>query len=363
VNQTHRLRLAWTAVILVALAPARAGAADMQGSLSIIALDRASGTIGIAVISDAPACGAEVPWLEAGVGAIATQGDVNPGWGPRGLALLRAGIPPQAVCDSLYRNDPVYPRRQVGVIDKNGACGGYTGIDLIGFSAGTIDTTVAVQGNSLSYTTALFAAHDTMFAHPDLPLPERLLHAITFGSTQTRGPLRSAALVVGRVDPERPESATHWISIRVDDNRAPVYELKRLYSIHAASRLVESHLHFAEQARRAGDAALEKAERARAGQLIAGAMADTTLPVHALNAMAWGLAQHGVLLDRAATAVDRALLREPKNRSFLDTASEIALRRGDKKAALDYAKRAIEIATRDEYLHERVKALEPTAGK
>ena len=354
-------------VLVVALvlgsAAAPLGAADMQGSLSIIAMDRASGAIGIAVVSDAPACGADVPWVEAGVGAVATQGDVNPGWGPRGLALLRAGIPPKAVCDSLYMSDPAYPRRQVGVIDRNGNTGGYSGIELIGFAAGAIDSLLAVQGNSLSWTTALLAVHDTMVAQAGLPLPERLLHGLAWGATQARGPLRSATLLVGRVDPERPEYATRWISLRVDDHRNPVVELRRLFRAHAAARMVESHLHFAERAKKDGARALEKAERARAEELMNRALADTTLPAHALNAMAWGLARHDVHLDRAAQAVDRILVLEPKNRSFLDTASLIAEKRGDRKAALDYAKRATAVATRDEYLHERVKALEPTAGK
>ena len=101
------------AVVLVFTSAPPASAADMQGSLSVLGLDRASGAIGVAVVSDAPSCGAAIPWVEAGVGAIATQGEVNPSWGPRGLALLRAGVPPQAVCDTLYRNDPGYLRRML----------------------------------------------------------------------------------------------------------------------------------------------------------------------------------------------------------------------------------------------------------
>lgn len=358
-----RLALAAAATVLGLASAGPSAAADMQGVLSIIAMDRASGAIGIAVISDAPGCGAAVPWVEAGVGAIATQGGVNPGWGPRGLEYLRRGVAPQAVVDSLYRNDPGYLRRQVGVMDRNGVTGGYTGLELIGFAAGVIDSLLAVQGNSLSYTDALLALRDTVLAHSDLPLPERLLHGITWGSTRARGPLRSAALLVGRVDPERPESATRWISIRVDDHRSPLYELQRLFRADAAAHLVESHLHFAGLARKAGDKAREKAERARAGHLVAAALADTTLPLSALNAMAWGLVQHGAHLEQAATAIGRALEREPRNRSFLDTASALAERRGDRATALAFARRAAEAAPRDEYLNERAKALGAAAAK
>ena len=35
--------------------------------------------------------GPVVPWLEAGVGAVATQASVNVAFGPIGLEMLRAG--------------------------------------------------------------------------------------------------------------------------------------------------------------------------------------------------------------------------------------------------------------------------------
>jgi len=337
-------------------------AADMQGSLSVLGLDRASGAIGVAVVSDAPSCGAGIPWVEAGVGAIATQGEVNPSWGPRGLALLRSGVPPQAVCDTLYRNDPGYLRRQVGVLASDGTTGGFSGLELIGFSGGVIDTLVAVQGHSLSYTTALMATHDTFTVHTELALPERLLHSLAFGATQARGPLRSAALLVGRIDPERPESATRWISLRVDDSATPVADLQRLYRDFAAARLVESHLHFADLASRAREPAVERVERARAEALLAAALADTSVGGHALNALASNLALRGVHLEQAAAAAGRALTREPRNRAFLDTASAIAEKRGDRAAALDFAKRASTVAPRDEYLRERVKSLSATSA-
>ena len=97
------------------LAPAPARASDMQGTLSIIGMERGTGAIGVAVVSHAPACGAEVPWVQAGIGAVATQGDVNADWGPAALGLLREGMEPQALCDTLYKRDPSYLRRQIGV--------------------------------------------------------------------------------------------------------------------------------------------------------------------------------------------------------------------------------------------------------
>jgi uncharacterized Ntn-hydrolase superfamily protein len=359
-----RMFLVLALAILSPGVPARA--ADMQGSVSIVAMDRITGEMGVAVVSDAPGVGGVVPWVEAGVGAIATQGEVVPGWGPRGLALLRRGTPVEEVCRELFQSHPGHARTQIGVIDRDGQPCGTTGLELINFSGGLLDTTIAVTGNSISYTDALSATADTFFTMRTTPLPQRLLVALATGARKARGPLRSAALVVGRADPERAESATAWISLRVDDSADPIADLERLYRYHAAARLVESHLHFADQfdslraratrpSEQAEAAARGAAERALARTLLDAALADTTTDPQALNALAWALALRNTWLDEADRANQRTLERQPKNRAFLDTAAEIAFRRGKKKAALDYAYRASLIGPRDPYLHNRVK--------
>jgi len=58
---------------------------------SIVAFDRATGDLGVAVQSKFLAVGAVVPWARAGVGAVATQAFANVGYGPDGLALLADG--------------------------------------------------------------------------------------------------------------------------------------------------------------------------------------------------------------------------------------------------------------------------------
>jgi len=60
---------------------------------SIIARDPRTGEIAIAVATKFFAVGARVPFLRAGVGALATQALVNPLYGRRGLALLEADVP------------------------------------------------------------------------------------------------------------------------------------------------------------------------------------------------------------------------------------------------------------------------------
>ncbi len=342
--------------LALGLASAPARASDMQGTLSIIGMERATGAIGVAVVSHAPACGAEVPWVQAGIGAVATQGDVNADWGPAALGLLREGMEPQALCDTLYKRDPSYLRRQIGVLDRRGRPGGYTGLELTNYSGGVIDTMVAVQGNGLVQGEALLAVHDSFVVWTGVPLPERLLASLRLGAGAASRPLRSAALLVGRVDPERPAAGTRWIYLRVDDHPDPLAELERLFRIHAASRLVESHLHMAALGTKAGQGGFAANERARAEALLVAALADSTLPPSALNAMAWGLAQHATWLDRAEIAARRAAAGEPANPEYLDTIAELRSRQGDLPGALAEAKRAFALAPRDEYFRNRVIA-------
>ena len=55
-------------------------------TFSIVASDAQEGQLGVAVASKFLAVGAVVPWLEAEVGAIATQALANTLYGPDGLA-------------------------------------------------------------------------------------------------------------------------------------------------------------------------------------------------------------------------------------------------------------------------------------
>src|SRR4051812_50209620 len=68
------------------------------GTYSIVARDPRSGELGVAVQSHWFAVGPIVPWVRAGVGAVATQSIAEPAYGPRALDGLAAGAPaPQAL--------------------------------------------------------------------------------------------------------------------------------------------------------------------------------------------------------------------------------------------------------------------------
>ena len=69
-----------------------ATAGSIAVTYSIVARDAATGQLGVAAQSCYFALGSVLPWARAGVGVVATQSMVDPGYGPRCLDLLADGV-------------------------------------------------------------------------------------------------------------------------------------------------------------------------------------------------------------------------------------------------------------------------------
>ena len=129
-------RRSWFAVVGVALllaAPLDAQEPVAWGpdlefhTFSIVAVDPATGETGVAVTTRNPCVGNAVPWVRAGVGAVATQGGTRVEYGNELLDLLAAGVSPKDALDRLVEADPGRERRQVGVIGIDGRSAQWTG--------------------------------------------------------------------------------------------------------------------------------------------------------------------------------------------------------------------------------------------
>ncbi|MDC7809123.1 DUF1028 domain-containing protein [Sphingomonas koreensis] len=83
------------------LLPAKASA-----TFSIIACDETR-ACGAAVATNNLGVGASVIYAQAGVGAIATQFETNPSYGPKGLALLAQGQAADATLKALLDGDGI----------------------------------------------------------------------------------------------------------------------------------------------------------------------------------------------------------------------------------------------------------------
>jgi uncharacterized Ntn-hydrolase superfamily protein len=84
---------------------------------SIVAMDRETGELGVAVQSHYFQVGPVVPWAVAGFGAVATQSMVNISFGPLGLDYLKAGYTAEQALKALLAGDTEPQSRQVAIVD------------------------------------------------------------------------------------------------------------------------------------------------------------------------------------------------------------------------------------------------------
>ena len=117
---------------------------------SIIARDKDSGCFGIAVATKFFAAGARVPFIAAGIGAIATQALINPFYGTNGLRFLREGRAADAVVKVLVAADAGRDHRQIHVIDASGHVAAHTGAACIECNGHIAGEGFSVAGNMLA---------------------------------------------------------------------------------------------------------------------------------------------------------------------------------------------------------------------
>jgi uncharacterized Ntn-hydrolase superfamily protein len=99
----------------------------LYATFSIAAVDPRTGESAVAVTTRVPFVGRAVPWVRAGVGAVATQSWTVVEYGRRGLDLLEAGSTPEAAVEKLLSDDNGRERRQLAIIDMQGRAKAFTG--------------------------------------------------------------------------------------------------------------------------------------------------------------------------------------------------------------------------------------------
>ena len=194
---------------------------------SIVAKDPATGQIGIAVSTCAFAVGARVPHVETGVGAVASQSFVNPFYGPRGLRLLREGVPVEDVIRRLTEADDGRSQRQVHAMDAAGRFAAYTGEGCVPWCGHLIRDTFSVAGNMLAGPQVIEETARTYAESLSQPFPRRLIAALRAGEAaggDKRGK-QSAALLI------HDEEEYSLLDLRVDDHADPIGELARLEEV------------------------------------------------------------------------------------------------------------------------------------
>ncbi|UOQ43577.1 DUF1028 domain-containing protein [Halobacillus salinarum] len=193
-------------------------------TFSIIARCKQTGYFGAAVATCFPGVGAHSPHIEPNVGAVVTQGWVNPELGQDGLDSLKEGRTANDTLNYVLLNDPGKELRQVAIVDQYGNCSAYTGVENDDYKSHIIGDQWSVQGNLLTGPEVLEVMAET-FEKSKGALADRLLLAME-AADHVGGDVRgkqSAVIKVAAVD------HFPFVDFRVDDHPEPVKELRRVY--------------------------------------------------------------------------------------------------------------------------------------
>jgi uncharacterized Ntn-hydrolase superfamily protein len=197
---------------------------------SIVARDPVTGELGVAVQSHWFGVGSVVPFVRAGVGAVATQSVPDPAHGPRMLDLLARGAAPDEAIDAVLRGDEGAAYRQIGVVDAHGRVAVHTGEGCMQDAGHATGDGWSVQAN-IMVSAEVWPAMAEAYVASGGSLAERMLAALD-AAEASGGDVRgrqSAALVVGGA-----------CDLRVEDHPEPLAELRRLVVLRRAYTAAEA---------------------------------------------------------------------------------------------------------------------------
>ncbi|MDH4062988.1 MAG: DUF1028 domain-containing protein [Acidobacteriota bacterium] len=206
-------------------------------TFSIVARDPATGDMGVAVQSHWFSVGSIVTWAEAGVGAVATQSFVDPGYGLRGLGLMRGGVSAPEALKQLVAKDPQPEGRQVAMVDVQGRVDVYTGTSAVAAAGHFVGEQFSVQANMMA-NAKVWPAMAEAYRRTQGDLADRLLAALDAGQAaggDARGRQSAALLVVKAKGTGRPwVGADRIFDLRIEDHPQPLVELRRLLRLQRA---------------------------------------------------------------------------------------------------------------------------------
>ncbi|MBA4140900.1 MAG: DUF1028 domain-containing protein [Segetibacter sp.] len=205
-------------------------------TFSIVARDSVTGEMAVGVQSHWFSVGTAVPWAEAGVGALATQSFVDKSYGIKALQLIKKGFTARQALDSLTKADEGREVRQVAIVDSKGNVAVHTGKNCIKYATHIKGTNFSVQSNMMLGSQVCENMATSFKNASGKPLAEKVLLALE-AAQKAGGDIRgmqSAALVVVPGDSTTLPWNDKTVDLRVDDNPAPLKELRRLYDVHLA---------------------------------------------------------------------------------------------------------------------------------
>ena len=204
-------------------------------TFSILGFDPETGEVGGAVQSRVFTL-TGVLTADADAGVVATQAIVDVSYGPKGIALLKAGLTPDAIIKAIWDSDPdpvpeqwTKQGRQFAVINLKGETATFTGPKATTWAGGKQGKYCTAQGNILAGPAVvenMVKAFEETKGHLSL----RLMAALDAGQAaggDTRG-MQAASMVIVK------KGAGVWLNndtvlrFQVDDSPNPFKELRRV---------------------------------------------------------------------------------------------------------------------------------------
>jgi uncharacterized Ntn-hydrolase superfamily protein len=197
-------------------------------TFSIAARCPRTGQLGVATSSKALAAGALVPYVRAGVGAIASQSFVNPYIGLDGLQMLRKGAGAEKALSRLVEEDTGRDLRQAAIVDTQGKTAAFTGKQCIPWAGHLPGEGFVCLGNILAGEAVIQSMARTFQDRESEDLADRLMRALEAGQEaggDRRGRQSAGIVVVG-------EEEYPLCDLRVDDHEDPIEELRRVFEVY-----------------------------------------------------------------------------------------------------------------------------------
>ncbi len=193
-------------------------------TFSIVARDKASQQVGVAIASRFLAAGSYCVNAAAGVGAASSQARVNPLLGIDAIKGMAADEAVETLLARLIEADDGRQIRQLHMVNISGNTSAWTGADCVDWAGHHAYDGFSVAGNMLAGPQVIAAMADAFQAAPDLRFPLRLLAAMDAGEAaggDKRG--KQSAGIYTVADQEYAD-----VDLRVDDHVDPLPELRRL---------------------------------------------------------------------------------------------------------------------------------------
>jgi len=235
---TKRILLAAVLLLLVVSGFSRTTAQEMPppvATFSILGYDPETGEVGGAAQSRV-FTRTGVLTADAYAGVVATQAIVDVSYGPKGIALLKQGLTPDAIIKAIWESDPdpvpdrwTKQGRQFAVINLKGETATFTGPKATTWAGGKQGKYCTAQGNILAGPAVvenMVKAFEETKGHLSL----RFMAALEAGQKaggDTRG-MQAASMVVVKKGEGVWLNNDTVLRFQVDDQENPFKELRRI---------------------------------------------------------------------------------------------------------------------------------------